>query len=151
MLEQIAYQLPKREQIVHQVGDLESLSATALHYGEGGGSSGFAGGGFGGMSKKDCEKYGIIDTPSMNIPKIQPSQNLTIRDFPASGFQMHIHEKPNGITHFKYPDNTYSEINSYDAAMADGGKPAYDAMELLDSLNKFAEFEKFKKWILESK
>jgi len=42
---------------------------------------------------------------------------LTIRPF--SGFQLHIHEIPGGIAHIKYPDGTYTEINSYDAAMAD--------------------------------
>jgi len=36
-----------------------------LHYGEGGGSSGFVGGGFGGISKKDLDKYGIVVPPSM--------------------------------------------------------------------------------------
>ena len=154
MLEQIAYQLPRiseTKQRVYQVGDLESLSATALHYGEGGGSSGFVGGGFGGISKKDIDKYGIV-LPTYNTPsKIQPNQKLTIRNFPASGTQLHIHEEPRGITHFKHSDGTYSEINSYDAAMADGGKPAYDAMKLLEALNKQRKFEEFKKWVLKDK
>ena len=71
MLEQIAYQLPRifeTKQRVYQVRDLEFLSASALHYGEGGGSSGFVGGVFGGINKKDMNKYGIVlpvySTPS---------------------------------------------------------------------------------------
>jgi len=110
---------------VYQVGDLENLSATALHYGEGG-SSGFVGGGFGGISKKDLDKYGIVGMPSMKIPKIQPNQNLTIRDFPASGFQLHIHEGAGGTAHiWDYKRKNKIEINSYDAAMAEllAGRP----------------------------
>ena len=52
MLEQIAYEIlrtSERKQVVYQVGDLESLSATALYYGNGSssGSSSGSGGGFG--------------------------------------------------------------------------------------------------------
>ena len=39
MLEQIAYQIPRsseQRQAVYRVGDLESLSASALYYGSGG-------------------------------------------------------------------------------------------------------------------
>ncbi len=147
-LEKQMYEIPRIKERIYSVGDLENLSVTALYYGEGGGSSGFVGGGFGGISKKDMDKYGIVVPPSTKIPKIQPSQNLTIRNLPFSGTQLHIHEESGGTSHFKYPDNTYSKINSYDAAMADGGKPAYDAMKLLDSLNKLIEFEEFKKWVL---
>ncbi len=151
-LEKQMYEIPRIKERIYQIGDLENLSATALHYGEGGGSSGgFSGGGFGGISKKDMDKYGIVITPQM-IPKIRPSQNLTIRDFPASGFQLHIHEgettKPSSI--MDYSRNKFC-LPSYDAAMADGGKPAYDAMKLLHSLNELTEFEEFKKRVLGSK
>ena len=45
---------------------------------------------------------------------------LTIRDFPASGFQLHIHEGEDGTAKLKdYKGNKISEMNSYDAAMAD--------------------------------
>lgn len=114
------------------------------------------GGGFGSgfgdnNSKKDKDySYGIktpIFTPEGTVsadsfgmytpPKIEPSQDLTIRDFPASNFQLHIHEGAGGITHFKHGKN-YSEINSYDAAMADGGKPAYDAMDALEKIKEIS-------------
>ena len=142
-LEKQMYEIPRIKERIYQIGDLENLSATALHYGEGGGSSGgFGGGGFGGIGKKDMDKYGIV------IPKIKPSQNLTIRDFPASGFQLHIHEgettKPSSIMDYS---RKRVLLSSYDAAMADRGKPAYDAMKLLDSLNKLREFEEFKELI----
>lgn len=51
MLEQIAYEVPRvfeQRQAVYQVGDLESLSASALYTG-----------------KIDCAKFGIVRTPSM--------------------------------------------------------------------------------------
>ncbi len=70
MLEQIAYQLPRIQtdkQIVYHARNLENLSATTLHYGEGGGSSGFVGGGFGGISKKDMDEFGIVKIPSMKV------------------------------------------------------------------------------------
>ncbi|MFH1310921.1 MAG: hypothetical protein ABIH65_00765 [Nanoarchaeota archaeon] len=66
MLEQIAYQLPKaseQKQIFYQVGDLESLSASALYYGTSG--SGFKGGSFGSISKGEMAKFGIVATPLM--------------------------------------------------------------------------------------
>ena len=72
MLEQIAYQLPRiseTKQRVYQTKDLEKLSATALHYGEGGGSSGFVGGSFGGINKKDMDDFGIVSG------KIEPLAN----------------------------------------------------------------------------
>ena len=59
---------PVKEEIkVYRIGDLESLSATALHYGEGGGSSGFVGGSFGGIGKDNCEKYGIVGSSNFNV------------------------------------------------------------------------------------
>jgi hypothetical protein len=73
-----------------------------------------------------------------NPPKIEPSSNLTIRDFPASGFQLHIHEgninEPSSLVN--YPRTNKFLLSSYDAAMADGGKPAYDAIESLERINK---------------
>ena len=71
-LEQQMYEIPRIwKDKIYQIGDLENLSATALYYGEGGGSSGFSGGigggGFGGISKKECNKYGIVITPLMEI------------------------------------------------------------------------------------
>jgi len=75
MLEKISYEVPrgKQNKIIYSIGDLESLSATALHYGEGGGSSGFVGGGFGGISKDDMDKYGIVG--SSNFRVILPESN----------------------------------------------------------------------------
>ena len=59
---------------------MERLSATALYYGEGGGSSGFSGG-FGGISKRDMDKYGIVSgkiEPLANGGIIIPYGNLGI-------------------------------------------------------------------------
>ena len=90
-LEKSLYEVrPAEEQAkIYVVGNLESLSASALYYGNG---------------------------PKLPLEK-GFGEGLTIRPF--SGFQLHIHEKPGGIAHLKYPDSTYTEINSYDAAMAD--------------------------------
>jgi len=44
---------------------------------------------------------------------------LTIRDFPASGFQLHIHEGEGGTAHIKTYDGRYANISSYEAAIAD--------------------------------
>lgn len=46
-------------------------------------------------------------------------RQLTITNLPESGVQLHTHERPGGTTHIKYKDGTYTEINSYDAAIAD--------------------------------
>jgi len=69
-LEQQMYKISRvGKERIYTIGDLENLSATALYYGEGGGSSGFSGGigggGFGGIGKKECNKYGIVITPLM--------------------------------------------------------------------------------------
>ena len=70
MLEQIAYEVPRtleRKQLVYQIGDLESLSATALYYGDGSssGSSSGSGGGFGG--------FGIVESAYEKGKKKGPS------------------------------------------------------------------------------
>lgn len=44
---------------------------------------------------------------------------LTIRDFPSSGFQLHIHEGEGGTAHLKTYKGEYINLSSYDAAMAD--------------------------------
>jgi len=71
---------------IYTIGNLENLSATALYYGEGGGSSGFSGGigggGFGGISKKECNKYGIVITPLMENSE---SSNDSLGNFKFSG------------------------------------------------------------------
>jgi len=87
MLEQIAYEIPralKKKQVVYQIGDLESLSATALYYGDGsssGSSAGSGGGlGFGIVERKDKKKG-----PSSGAPV--PRSIGSISDFkPASNF-----------------------------------------------------------------
>ena len=68
MLEQIVYQLPRISEIKHviyRISDLESLSASALYYGNSG--SGFKGGSFGSISKGEVAKFGIVATPLMKI------------------------------------------------------------------------------------
>lgn len=49
-------------------------------------------------------------------PGYEPLSGLRL---PELGVDLHIHENPYGKAHIKYKDGTYSEINSYDAAMAD--------------------------------
>jgi len=76
-LENLAYEslrVSEARQQVYVVGDLESLSATALYYGSGG--SGFGGGGHGGISKGDMVKFGIVSTPLMKISN--PSVGMTL-------------------------------------------------------------------------
>ncbi len=59
------------------------------------------------------DSYGII-------PQIVTSPKLTIRDFPASGFQLHIHEGENGTAHiWDYKRQKKFNISSYDAAIMD--------------------------------
>ncbi|OGJ13272.1 hypothetical protein A3K82_01800 [Candidatus Pacearchaeota archaeon RBG_19FT_COMBO_34_9] len=129
------------EQKFYSITDLENLSASVLYTGH---LPPMGPGGFGLLPKGDSygisipiyTREGTVDSSSLGTyapPKLQPRPDLTMRDFPASGFQLHIHEGVGGITHFKHGKN-YSEINSYDAAMADGGKPAYDAMEDLNNM-----------------
>ena len=76
-LEQQMYKIPTiRKERIYTIGNLENLSATSLHYGEGGGSSGFSGG-FGGISKRDMDKYGIVG--SSNFKVILPESNAIDR------------------------------------------------------------------------
>lgn len=77
-----------------------------------------------------------IGTTALYTPPLKPSRTigpLVIRSFPASGFQLHIHEQPGGIAHIKYPDGTYTEMNSYEAAMAD---LLADALKIKKDLKK---------------
>lgn len=92
MLEQIAYEIPrvlKGKQVIYQIGDLESLSAIALYYGDGSssGSSSGSGGGFGGGRGffESAYKKGVKKGPSGGGPK--PRSIGSISDFkPASDF-----------------------------------------------------------------
>ncbi|MCK4647514.1 hypothetical protein KAT24_01125 [Candidatus Pacearchaeota archaeon] len=69
-----------------------------------------------------------------NVPSL-PSEPLTIRDFPASGFQLHIHEEPGGKPLLKdYSGKKISELNSYDAAMADLWADKLDFRKILRDL-----------------
>lgn len=56
-------------------------------------------------------------TAALYTPK--PKPNLVIRDLPASGLQLHIHEGHGGTSHLKTYKGDYININSYDAAMMD--------------------------------
>jgi len=91
MLEQIAYEVPRaleRKQMVYQVGDLESLSATALYYGDGSssGSSSGSGGGF--------SSFGIIETAYEKGTKKKgpssggPKPSITNIDIPKIGMEL---------------------------------------------------------------
>ncbi len=61
--------------------------------------------------------------------------SISIHSLPFSGTSLHIHEGAGGTAQFKHDagkgPNRYSQINSYDAAMADGGTDAYTAMSNL--------------------
>lgn len=67
-------------------------------------------------------------------------RDLTIRSLPASGTQLHIHEGANGMAHFKHDvgegPEKYSQINSYDAAMADAGSSGYVALSIAERIAK---------------
>jgi hypothetical protein len=72
----------------------------------------------GGLSKP-------LDASNLSGGSILPdlprgSSPLTIRDFPDSGFQLHIHEGPGGSANIKgYGEKKGHPISSYDAAMSD--------------------------------
>ena len=106
-LEQMMYQpmqmqRTQERQRVYTIVDLESLSASALY-----GISGPLGG-----------SRPLSGSKPLSFGSSGP---LTIRDFPSLGFQLKIHEGPGGTAHItKYGTNKIiSELNSYDAAMAD--------------------------------
>lgn len=141
---------------IYTTTDLENLSSVVLYTGD------LPSMGAGGCIPNIGDSYlnkpsffttnGAVELGSVNgyePIKLQPTPNLTIRDFPNLGFQLHIHEENGGYTHLKFekgkgPDK-YFEINSYDAAMADGGQKAYGVMANLERLNKkFLEKSIFK-------
>ena len=105
-LEQQMYEIPRiGKEKIYSVGDLESLSATALYYGEGSGSSGFAGGGFGGIGKRDMDKYGIVG--SSNPKVILPESNSIERSLkiltPSTNLVINRYKRikgPSGIDYF---------------------------------------------------
>lgn len=136
MLEQTAYQLPKfqkREQPIYFTSkSLENLSALPLY------SSGkiFLPNG----QCVDGDSVGFMGNVGSNPAgsNIRANENLTIRDLPALGIQLHIHEEEGGKPKLiNYGRIKLSELNSYDAAMADGGAPAYEAMTVVERLAKF--------------
>jgi len=96
-LEKIMYQPMQR---TYTIEGLESLSASVLYSSEPLSSSGP-------LSGSGPLSFGS-------------SGPLTIRDFPSSGFQLHIHERSGGTAHiWDYKREKKIEINSYEAAMAD--------------------------------
>jgi len=131
-LEQQMYKISRvGKERIYTIGDLENLSATALYYGEGGGSSGFSGGigggGFGGIGKKECNKYGIVRTPLM-----ESSESLH-QDFSGSCWSKsfglstdYIKIIPQGELHIHAPKGFITGANlngdslsNYDACMLD--------------------------------
>lgn len=79
---------------------------------------GVSGGGFGGGSIFDRMDHLAGSRP---LGQANASRPLTIRDFPASGFQLHIHEGAGGTAHLKTYKGEHLLLSSYDAAMADWG------------------------------
>jgi len=68
--------------------------------------------------------YTIVDLEYLSASVLYSGDSgsgpLTIRDFPASGFQLHIHEGAGGSANIKpYGSKKGIPISSYDAAMAD--------------------------------
>jgi hypothetical protein len=68
--------------------------------------------------------YQTIDTytaqtSALYSGKLVIPKQLTIRDMPSIGAQLHIHEGPRGTAHIKTYKNQYLNMNSYDAAMLD--------------------------------
>ena len=77
--------------------------------------------------------------PSMGLSrplKYEPKpgyEPLTSIRLPESRVELHIHERPGGIAHIKYKDGTYTEMNSYDAAIADLSTDKFDFKKFLGS------------------
>ncbi|MCC7574914.1 hypothetical protein KO361_04955 [Candidatus Woesearchaeota archaeon] len=66
----------------------------------------------------------FLNNEDNNLSGFNP--NLTIRDFPVSGVQLHMHEGPGGTAHWRsYDRKDKIPINGYDAAMADLMLPDY--------------------------
>ncbi|MFA5071879.1 MAG: hypothetical protein WC511_05995 [Candidatus Pacearchaeota archaeon] len=129
----------KLEQKLFDVNSLNNLSASALYSGD---VPIYTPNGV--ISSKDVGIYSNSESTPL-LPKFSKS-DLTVINLPFSGTSLHIHEEAGGITHFKHDKGKnaerYSEINSYDAAMADAGKPAYDAMEIVEKMLKMNPFLK---------
>jgi len=124
MLEQIAYEVPKsleRKQVVYQISDLESLSATG----------GF--GGFGGIDGKDRKKYGIVKGPSIKVGTSNLSTVLRVDNIA----KLHPLDRGKGIP---------TTINSFNYFSATGkplgilGQLNYEEMSTL--LEKYSKEEK---------
>jgi hypothetical protein len=80
-----------------------------------------------------------IDMSAMpyEMPAAIPSTpQLTIR--PLGSSSLHIHEEAGGISHIKFRDKSYYELNSYDAAMLD--------LDLDIAGNKKAFGKPFEQW-----
>lgn len=79
--------------------------------------------------KELAKKYGIVETPLM---KSNTKENFTIRDFPSSGFQFHVHEN-NGIISggkikpYNGTKNDEMQLDNYQIAM---GNLYADLLEL---------------------
>ena len=83
------------------------------------------------LVKTEQEKfYSLIETQNTRIDYYETlttvlytgpvkKPKITIRDFPACGIQLHIHEGPGGISHFKTYNEEYIEISSEAAALGD--------------------------------
>ncbi len=98
--------------IVYQVGDLESLSASALYYG----AVGSGGGTLRPIGK--IGKFGMVKTPLMknSVPV------LKIRPLPTLGADLHIHQHGGFISGAKikpYGDDKGIKLTNYKASMSD--------------------------------
>mgnify|MGYP001594863022 CR=1 FL=1 len=115
--------LPQRSQEYFVVGDLEKLSASALYTGDLPPLSAGFGVGMG-------DSYGAGDCPADRVNLGGPglpslhftNKKLSVLSLPNLGTSLHIHEGAGGSAHFKHDKgkgaDKYSQINSYDAAMA---------------------------------
>ncbi len=77
------------------------------------------------------EAIRAMSTMGLSRPlKYEPLSGVSL---PESDVQLHIHERPGGTAHIKYKDGTYTELSSYDAAMADRLAEKFDFKRFLTS------------------
>jgi hypothetical protein len=106
----------RKEETTYTGSQLEYLSASALY----GFSDPLSPAGFRHVFGSDPIRRSEPLIRHSNPLRIGNSNPLTIRDFPSSGFQLHIHEQPGGKPLIKgYDGKKIAELSSYDAAIGD--------------------------------
>jgi len=107
-LEQSLYEAkPVEKQVVYQVGDLESLSATELYWIP--------------IEKSTMIKFGMVETPMMKSGPVAPSAP-TLKVRPLSTMDLHIHQKGDLINSANIKPHGAKDgepLTNYEACMAD--------------------------------